>query len=589
MEKQYTFMILLLALLTGRSQAQQFTKITDDNNPIVAEAPTPGYTGASWIDINNDGWLELFVNQNFLYLNNGDGTFTSLTNSGITGVSNGINNGHTWGDYDNDGFVDVYLANDQSALYRNNGDNTFSAVTTGDIATAVDGWSAAWADYTGDGYLDLVVTHPCGFIGPCHPNWLFNSNGDGTFTEVTTSDVTDDLAAYTVSSWSDYDGDGDQDLFIGSGEVGFLSKDHIYINQLIPTGTASLVREENGVLFGDFRDGQNWNWIDYDNDGDLDGFVTNYFNTKPNDFYRNDGNGTFVQLTDSDLGGAGMVSDNSAWLTNLWGDFDNDGDLDAFVVSDGGLDRYYVNNGDGTFDSVSDAMTIPGPTRGASAGDYDNDGDLDLYVNSSGQSTKGLYQNDGNSNHWINLSLKGTASNASAIGTKVRIRAMIDGNPVWQMREVSAQSSFCGSNSLRVHFGLGDATTVDSLLIEWPSGLTELCTGLSSDQFYDYEEGDCIVVSNYPLPDPVVLRSFPNPVNNGDSITIEWGETVISADATLRLYNQQGQLLQTYAARDLRQSERQLHLPIKALAAGSYTLKLDSNGQIFHSQLIVME
>lgn len=564
--------------------AQQFTKVTDAANPITVDTPTAGYTGTSWVDINNDGHLDLFINQDFLYFNQGDGSFIRVNNSGITGVTNGLNNGHSWGDFDNDGFLDVYLANDQSALFKNNGDNTFSKVTEGDIGSPIDAWATAWADYDGDGFLDLMATHPCGFIGPCHPNWLFRSNGDGTFTEVTDSDVTMGNAAYTVGNWSDFDGDGDMDLFIGSGEVSALSQDHIYINQLVPTGTPDLIRKQDGVLFGDFRDGQNWNWIDYDNDGDLDGFVTNYFGSKANDFYRNDGGGVFVKLNDNDLGSAGLVTATGAWLTNLWGDFDNDGDLDAFATRDGGLDVFYDNNGDGTFSAIDQAMSITGATRGASAGDYDNDGDLDLFVNAAALAQKGLYQNNGNSNNWVNFTLRGTDSNRAAIGAKVRAKVQINGNIVWQMREISSQSSFCGANSLRVHFGLADATIIDSLIIEWPSGLAQVCTDLASNTFHTIEEGNCITLSTRPLPVRNNLSIYPNPTK-GIHAHIEG---TFDPQASVNIYDQNGRLLKTYAAKAL-SSGHAIDLPIDDLPNGIYLVKIVSSNLISSGKLVIQQ
>lgn len=520
-----TFATILLFTLCASLCAQNFTKITSSNNPIVTDMPTMGYAGASWVDYDQDGDIDLFVNQEFLYRNEGGGQFTRILDSGIEGVSIGYNNGNSWADYDNDGDVDLMLVNrNKAGLFANNGDGTFSRVTSGAIAANINAWSPAWADYDNDGWLDLVATHACGGTGPvCHTNWLFHNNGDGTFTEAANSDVTTGTAAYTSANWSDFDDDGDMDLFIGSGEVAFISKDHIYINQLMETGTADLLRKETGVLFGDLRDGQNWNLIDYDNDGDLDGFVTNWKEDVPCDFYKNNGNGTFTRLTEADLG-VHMASEAGNWLANTWGDFNNDGWIDVFIGADGaGTNHLYMNNGDGTFSHAFPTFTNSNGSRGATIGDYDNDGDLDLFINAFDISLKGLYRNNlnpatRNDANWAIFTLEGTLSNRSAIGAKVRVKASINGQNLWQTREISSQNSFAGHNSQRVHFGLGNAAFIDSLVIEWPNGLKETAAGLAVNRLSHYVEGMLTGIFE-PAKEAIALSAFPNPFT--ETLTVE--------------------------------------------------------------------
>jgi len=567
-------------VLAAAASAQTFVKITDAGNPIVSFTPSqPAYAGASWIDIDNDGDLDLFVNDNFLFRNDGNGEFTRLTNTGIqSGWQAGqFNSGHSWGDFDNDGYWDLFMANRQSGLFRNNGDGTFSH---GPLPTQPNGWAAAFADYDRDGWLDIVVTHPCGFIGPCHPNWLFRSDGNGGFTEVSGNDVTTGNAAYTVANWSDFDLDGDMDLFIGSGEISAPSKDHIYLNQLTETGSPDLVRQDQGTLFGDLRDGQLWNWIDFDNDGDLDGFVTNYLTAQPNDFYRNDGNGSFTKLTTDDLGGADMVSAPGNWLNNIWGDFDNDGDLDAYVSNDGADDRYYRNNGDGTFTSLQMPFLATGGARGAAAGDYDNDGDLDLFIGAVTAAGKGLYRNeDGNANNWASFTLVGTVSNRSAIGARVRLKATLGGKAVWQLRELSSQNSFCGMNSPRIHFGLADAQRIDSVLIEWPSGLVEAYENLEVNMFCTITEGqgnDCLVSSLSELPaDVQEWQVLPNPASRTLMIRyvlVEKPHTPLQ----LTLFDSSGRSLRHQALPPLETSGTIHWNDLDSLPAGVYWLTLTS-------------
>ena len=528
--KQYifSFSLLLGFFLPGNTNAQVgFIKVTDPANAITQHPAIQAYTGVSWIDFDSDGDLDLFVNSGNLYQNDGNGNFSKVDAQWGFGSSVGLGNGNTWADIDNDGDLDVFRTTHTSELFRHTG-SSFEKENEGDISNPnIQGWAGAWGDYDNDGFVDLVVTHPAGFLPTSQENFLFHNNGDGRFTRITAGDVVTGQAAYTICSWSDFDQDGDQDLFIGSGEVSFQSRDHIYINQLKETGTADLVRLDTGAIATDLRDGQNWNWIDYDNDGDLDGFVTNYFGAIPNDLYRND-NGQLIKMTTNEVGD--IVAHNGAGLTNIWEDFDNDGDIDCFVTFDGGLDRFYSNNGDGTFTEFQLAMYVNGPTRGASAGDYDGNGFLDIFVSSASAATVGLYRNAGNANHWLHINCIGNVSNKSAIGARLRAKATINGNTYWQMREISAQNSFCGMNSLTVEFGLGDAMTVDSLIVEWPSGEVSYQTNIAADQVIEITEDIPLdyLSANFTAEEIVVANGSPAQFRDltiadpNSSLTYEW-------------------------------------------------------------------
>ena len=580
--------VILFLILTDALFSQNFTKIT--TGPIATETPTGGYAGASWIDFDHDDDLDLFVNKDFLYRNEGNGSFKKILTSGITGTSTGINNGNSWGDMDNDGDLDLLLVNQNSnGIFVNMGDSTFARIDTGSVATNLNGWSAAWADYDNDGWLDFVVTHPCGFIGSCHTNWLFRNNGDGSFSEVTDSDVNKGLAAYTVANWADFDDDGDMDLFIGSGEVGFASKDHIYINQLMETGVAELKLMQSGVLFGDNRDGQNWNLIDYDNDGDLDAFVTNYKSDIPNDFYRNNGNGTFTKLTDADLG-VHMVSEAAVWLANTWGDFNNDGWLDVFITADFGSafgNHFYLNNGDGTFSHHFPVMANLIGSRAVINGDYDNDGDLDIFINATQSGLRGLFRNELNPDvgeNWINMTLEGTTSNRSAIGAKIRAKATINGKSVWQRRDISSQSAFCGQNSLRVHFGLGDASLIDSLVIEWPLGLKEVYTTIQPNQFMKIIEGQATGIPELNL-SQFHLQLFPNPTRNELTISYEIIQPRLSVK--IRVMDNTQRLVSTVFEGDQLIGTHRHTLHTANWSPGVYFLILESGASRLSKRLVI--
>jgi len=482
-ERKLFFLFLITFLLITNAGftnifSQTFVEVVDPNNPVTTTATDGNYAGAAWIDIDNDGNLDLYVTKNFLFRNIGGGNFERLND--FTSVSaSQLGNGTSWGDYDNDGDIDLFLSGKPSIVYQNDGTGSFTPLLDGPIGENEDnrGWTGAWGDYNNDGFIDLVITHPAGFLGsPSIPSRFFENNGDGRFTKIDSFEFTTAFAPYTVSTWSDYDLDGDYDLFIGSGPAGTAALDYLYDNTLTQSAVADFERITTAPIGTDLQDGQVWNWIDYDNDGDLDAMLTNYAGAI-NRFYRND-NGIYTSLN-NELTLAGT------YLGNSWGDFDNDGDLDVLLTNEQSV-RVFINNGDESFTQES---IINGGSRSTSLGDYDNDGDLDFYNTATGSNARGLYKNETqNGNKWVIYSLTGSISNKSAIGAKVKLKAIINGNPVWQFREVSAQNNFNGHNSLRVHFGLGDATIIDSVIIEWTSGESVVLTNVSPNDFYNVEE-----------------------------------------------------------------------------------------------------
>ena len=465
----------------GGWDTDPFTKITEGD--IVNDVGCS--IGCSWGDYDNDGYLDLFVanweENNFLYRNNCNGTFTKITTGEIV-TDGGNSGGCSWGDYDNDGYLDLFVSNwdENNFLYRNNGNGTFTKITTGEIVT--DGgtsFGASWGDYDNDGYLDLFVANG----GPeVENNFLYKNNGDGTFTKVTTVPIVTDGGQSLSGNWADYDNDGYLDLFVANVD----ENDFLYNNN----GDGTFTRITEGPVVNDMGKSHGGSWGDYDNDGFSDLFVANGgCEVANNCLYKNNGDGTFTKVTTGPI-----VSDSGSSTGSSWGDYDNDGDLDLFVANSYGMHNFlYENKGDGTFTKITNGLIV---SYGGMLclGDYDNDGDLDLFATQWDQNNH-LYANNGNNNNWVNIKCIGVKSNTSAIGAKIRLKANINGSPIWQLREISGQNGMRTQNSLNAEFGLGDATVIDSIIIKWPSGIIQILTDVDLNQFLTITEQSQISVS----------------------------------------------------------------------------------------------
>jgi hypothetical protein len=469
--------------------ADSFTRITTGPGGQFGNS-----AAGAWGDYDNDGFIDLFVPNTgpnlvgsasqFLYHNNGDGTFSRITNGAIAQVQSNGRAG-VWGDYDNDGYLDLILVNiDQTnALYLNNGDGSFTQVTNNPVVSDVaTSRSVSWIDYDSDGYLDLFRT------ALNQPRRLYRNNHNGTFTRIIQGSFLTVPGTFLGFAWGDYNNDGRPDLFLpNNGEENRLP-DYLFRND----GSGAFSRVGAGILDGNFN-GSSAAWGDYDNDGDLDLFVANHYHPptdagRPNLLYRNDGNGTFTSLTSVPANDPEYQGGTS--FGGTWGDYDNDGWLDLFVANRlAENDFLYHNNRDGTFTKILAGILVNDGaySQAAAWGDYDNDGFLDLFVGNRG-GTNLLYHNNGNDNHWLKFRLIGTRSNRSAIGAKVRVRATINGHSFWQMREIPGGDGLTGQNSLHVHLGLGNATNADLVRIEWPSGAVQEFSNVAAQQFLTVTE-----------------------------------------------------------------------------------------------------
>lgn len=599
-----SLVILSNFIFTGSLSSQFFVKVTDASNPIVNEPLAGNYIGASWVDVDNDELLDLYISRRDIFKNLGNGNFIKITNSI---QSQGIVIGNSWSDYDNDGDIDLFVVSTNqptanSHLYRNDGNGTFTKIVTGEIADSVNntGWGCVWGDINNDTYADLLIVAAAGFGGVNHQNRLFYNNGNGTFTRIDSTGVTDSIDAFTIPMFSDYDQDGDIDIFIGTGPANSIGgRDYLYRNYLKEQSVPYYFgRIDTGIISTDIVDGQNWNWIDKDNDGDLDAFLTNYSANIKNRLYRCEGPHYYVKMTAAEVGT--IVSDAGAWLANNWGDFDNDGDLDCFITNDAGASRYYSNNGTGFFTRIDTlALVVNGQTFGTTIGDYDNDGDLDIYMAGTNL-TKGLFRNETNNNNkWVNIHCIGAGptagmTNKSALGTIIKMKAVINGVPKWQTREINAQNSFNSMNMLNVHFGLHNATSIDSMIVKWGGGLTQVFTNVTPNKFYKLNEGQglseiVIGISQIGSQVPNIFRleqNYPNPFNPVTKIRFSIPKF---SNVKLFVYDVTGRLVSELVNNELAAGEYETDLNASNITSGVYFYTLRAGSFTETKKLVVIK
>jgi hypothetical protein len=496
--------------------------------------------GAAFIDFDNDGWVDLFlVNGTRLDLpesqapssrllrNNRDGTFKDVTRqAGLNRM--GWGQGVCIGDYDNDGFDDIFVTYwGQNVLYHNNGDGTFTDVTEkAGLLTKGTHWGSgcAFFDYDGDGRLDLFVnnyinldlktaplpgTGACVFQGlpiNCGPqglprtkSYLFHNNGDGFFSDVTEqSGIGKAPASYGLGVLvADFDNDGRPDIYVAN------DSDPSFLFWNNGDGTFTEAGLESGVATS--REGRNQSGMgvsaaDYDGDGLLDIFKTNFSDDLPN-LYHNKGKRLFEDSPE--LAGVASYSRLLGWGCGFF-DFNNDGWADILYVNGHvypeidslkGLSHYkqpkvlYENLGNGKFRDVSalagSAITNLSSSRGCAFGDFNNDGLIDVLINPINAMPQLLRCTSRTGNNWITIKLVGVKSNRSAIGARIHCAT----GDRHQIDEVRSGGSFYSQNDLRIHFGLGKASRIDQIEVHWPSGQIDRLADVAANQILKIVEG----------------------------------------------------------------------------------------------------
>jgi len=486
-------------------------------------------SGAVWFDYNNDGLLDLYALSgkyidgvtdhsrldgrdatNHLYRNNGDGTFSDVTEqAGVAGK--GFSMGVAAGDYDNDGFEDLYVTSWNSAgLYHNNGDGTFMDVTEkAGVQNRFFGVGAAWIDYDRDGKLDLFVGNYLkydpkakrlyytadAFAGPLdyegESNRLFHNNGDGTFTDVSEhAGIATPVGRAMGVTVGDFDNDGWTDIYVANDQM----ESYLYHNN--HDGTFTNVALEENVAYGtngDTPSAMGPIFADYDNDGALDLFVSDM---RYHRMFRNSLKEGFFIDTTADSGIARMAGQYVGWGDAIF-DFDNDGLKDLFVVN-GGLhwlipmeDTLLRNNGNGTFSDISaqagSYFKVKKVGRGACLADFDNDGYIDAFIVVLGG--KGILVHAApppaaNRYHWLTLKLIGTKSNRDGYGARIEAVA----GDLKQIVENEPSAGYLSQNDPRPHLGLAHHAEVDKLTIKWPSGAVQTLEHVKADQFLTITE-----------------------------------------------------------------------------------------------------
>ena len=493
--------------------------------------------GCLFFDYDNDGLLDIYLvnsgsscenvsqprtqpdEMNVLYRNNGDGTFSNVTKHAGFEKNHGYGMGCLSADYDNDGDADLYLTNfGRNQLYRNNGDGTFTDVTSyagvGDSHWSV---SASFGDYNLDGYLDLYVVnyleyqvetaHACSLEGVhiyCGPHeypgaqdTLYRNNGDGTFTEVTARAGVRNAGKGLGVLWTDYNNDGFPDIFVANDAV----QDFLYRNNGDGTFTDDAITA--GIAFNSEGRATASMGIangDYDNDGMLDLFVTN-FSLEVNSLFHNDGDGFYTMTTFES--GLAEPSFSQLGFGTQFLDADNNGTLELFVANGHVWDnvsqitpslsykqtcQFFENSGTGSFKEISKAagtfFTRPVVARGTAIGDYDNDGDADILISCCGGNPILLRNDSKIVGNWLKIQLVGTKSNRDGIGAKVQVQT----GEKTQVKEVTCGGSYASGSEQTLLFGLGTHSNVQTIEVRWQEGHIQRLENLSANQAIRIEE-----------------------------------------------------------------------------------------------------
>ncbi len=597
---------LLLSGAQARAQTWTFTDVTTSaglnyQHGYVGGAITmPQIIGGGVAvgDYDDDGFDDLFlvrgdIGSNLLFRNLGNGSFEEV--AALAGVaSSGIScAGPVFADYDGDGWLDLFVGGVEGTgpqMFRNLGDGTFNDATSScGIDSSFDTFSAAFADHDRDGDLDVFLTHWSGFGGTA--NHLWRNNGNGTFSAI---DFQAGIVGFDLNdlsftpNFADINNDMWPDLLIASDK----QASQVFLNDGDGTFTCDqgVYTDENGM---------GGSVADYDNDGDLDWFVSSIWEAdgvpdggwgvSGNRMYRNLGNGTFEDATDA----AGVRAGHWGWGSSF-ADLNNDGHLDLLHVNgwphptfDTDPAVVFVANGDATFTerALELGLADTGQGRGVACFDYDRDGDLDVFIANNSQPPR-LYRNDGGNeqNHLV-VRLNGLAPNTQAIGARIYVTH----GSTTQMRELACGSNFLSQNPVEAHFGMGQVLQADEVRIRWPGGYESVLTGVAVNQTLDLDQPG---VSSTPGAFGSALHTLesvvPNPFRLDTRIRFR---LAFDEHAELKVYDTAGRLVRTLADEHLPAGQHVIQWNGKSdaghsVSRGIYLLRLHSHTQTITRKLL---
>ena len=515
--------------MDGGRALPTFTNVSDSVGLVGV-----GGTFFDWVDYNNDSYLDFMMDGHWLYQNSGPPGWTFTEVSATKGLTNAWGRA-VFGDYNNDGYVDLYDADWTDKLFMNNGppnyDFTDVSVAAGNVRDGSPGTAASWGDYNNDGFLDLYVTNGevwhADNTATWYPDTMWKNNGNGTFKNVTAaSGMSEGSHVYygRGATWADYNLDGWQDLYVSNYRI---DPNYLYLNN--GNSTFTEVGKKTGAA-GNGRNTQGKpadmyyghtigsSWGDLNNDGLLDIVVANLAHKDPDrgrycdnsNILINQGfpywNFTDIRNTSGipikPIGGViNSYYDDENWANAAIADFDNDGYLDFYVPQVYNFtwmySYLYHNEGDLTFKNVSHQLGLDNvvDTYAGAWGDYNNDGNMDLLtagrqnqwgkVEDTNPAHVRLYKNSGNGNHWLKVGLIGVQSNKEGVGAQVT--AKVGSKSILRQVE-TGMGSHGQQNDLRLNFGLGSATTVDTLEVRWPSGIIQVIKNVQADQWINITE-----------------------------------------------------------------------------------------------------
>ncbi len=549
----------------------------------------------NFFDLNNDGWEDIYVSnglnggqKDLLYLNEGTGQMTPVSDMEIVQASN-PSDGASFADYTNDGHIDGVVSSWYGAedlLYLNDGNATLNYNADAGMVVGSFAETAAFGDYNNDGWLDLYVTNS----GASKKNFLYKNLKNGKFERVSSHVLIEDAKPSRGAIWGDFNNDQILDLYVANEES---SANDLFFG----TGNGNFEKASGGIGVLSSKSSMTASWGDIDNDGDFDLFLGNsgYFSPQKNQLFINQG-GVFEPLLNDPV-----TTDNRCTYGSAFGDFDNDGDLDL-ITANGFCNSdlknvLYQNEGDGTFTDASDLLTsnFNFCSFGVAWGDVNNDGFLDLMVanckndNTSSQKSNTLLINKGNDNNWLKIKLVGLKSNYNAIGAKVKIKATINGVEVWQHRQISAQSGYAGQNSMIAHFGIGDASMIDSLIIDWPAGAKQYLLDINPNQQLTIEENTVNAVSDLNEHLKLSIEAYPNPLSRkSGEFNLLIQNLMGNQKGKLMLYDSLGQM-HFLKKINIQEGENKLSIPISPnqLSGGMYQLVVQIGAQQLTRKLTV--